>query len=170
LNHGSRHFHGLHGLKLTTNKKNEKLLCCHGWIQMKTARPAAGTKRNTKPRRNEEHEGVAHAFLRVLRFFVVKYHFVRSTNSYLEKFSSSYHLVIQMALAGIVSSPFQVPSVPACASSGLSRQASLVDIPSVVHFKERLGSMRRDRLRAVFPSPTFLPSYLPTFLTFTLSF
>ena len=38
---------------------------------------------------------------------------------------------------------FQVPSGPACASSGLSRQASLVDTPSVAHFKERLGSMQK---------------------------
>jgi hypothetical protein len=48
------------------------------------------------------------------------------------------------AFAGVVGSPFQVPSEPACASSGLSRQASLVDTPSVAHFYERLGSMRRD--------------------------
>jgi hypothetical protein len=50
------------------------------------------------------------------------------------------------ALAGVVSSPFQVPRGPACASSGPAHRASSVAVPSVAHICERLGSMRRDHL------------------------
>ena len=57
----------------------------------------------------------------------------------LSKFSTvlllfGWEMLVLWALACVVSSPFQVPSVPTCASSGLSRQASLVDSPSVAHF------------------------------------
>ncbi len=52
-------------------------------------------------------------------------------------------VLVQRAFAEIVSSPFQAPSVPACASSGLSRQASLVDLPSYAHLLNGYVSIGR---------------------------
>ncbi len=43
------------------------------------------------------------------------------------------------AIAGIVRSPFQVPSEPACAWSDLSLQTPFDRPSSLAHFKERLG-------------------------------